>query len=377
MRLTFLLALVFSTFLSGYAQKSSGTVGSYRIEGRLKNAANKKIYLTEESFYKNVQKKDSTFANAGGEFLFTGHLDEVTLYNISVTKNGDRKDFYLENSIIQVTGDAAAIGSATLVGSKEEDVRTLVGEMLRDTAISKRYEFASASYEKARKENDECRMDQATQLLAKVRADDCQRFLQFIDQHPGSASGVNLVGMIMDQGGLSQADSILSVLEKIPSGQTGQARYFRTMINRMKALGIGHFAPEFTQADTSGKNVRLSEFRGKYVLLDFWASWCGPCREENPAVVSAFQKYKDSNFTVVSISLDEKKDRWLKAISKDQLTWTHLSDLKGWKNEVAVTYGISSIPRNYLLDPSGRIIAWNLRGYELIKKLRELIPLPR
>lgn len=377
MRLTFLLALIFATFQSGLAQKSSDNSGGYRIQGKLKNAANKKIYLTEESFYKSEQKKDSTVANAQGEFLFAGQLDEVTLYNISVTKNGERKDFYLENSTIQVTGDAAAISSATLIGSKEEDVRKLVGKMLRDTSISNRYEFAHASYEKARKANDEYGMDQAGQLMAKVRADDCRRFLQFIDQHPGTASGVNLVGMIMDQGGLNQADSILSVLEKMPSGQTGQARYFRTMINRMKALGTGHLAPEFTQADTSGKKVTLSEFRGKFVLVDFWASWCGPCREENPAVVSAFQKYKDSNFTVVSVSLDENKDRWLKAISKDQLTWTHLSDLKGWKNEVAVAYGISSIPRNYLLDPSGRIVASNLRGYELIKKLRELIPIPR
>ena len=131
---------------------------------------------------------------------------------------------------------------------------------------------------------------------------------------------------------------------------------------------------DFTQADTSGNPVSLSSFRGKYVLVDFWASWCGPCRRENPNVVSEFNKYKDKGFTVLGVSLERPnaKDKWMNAIHDDNLTWTHVSDFKYFENEVAVQYGIQAIPQNLLLDPQGKIIARNLRGEKLQKKLAEI-----
>ncbi|WP_160070317.1 TlpA disulfide reductase family protein [Sphingobacterium bovisgrunnientis] len=138
--------------------------------------------------------------------------------------------------------------------------------------------------------------------------------------------------------------------------------------------GVGKIAPDFTQNDVNDKPVKLSDFRGQYVLLDFWASWCGPCRADNPKLVKAYQRYKDKGFTILGVSLDSPngKNAWLKAIADDKLEWTNVSDLKGWKNEASTLYRVKAVPQNYLIDPNGRIIAVNLRGYKLDEKLQEI-----
>jgi len=140
------------------------------------------------------------------------------------------------------------------------------------------------------------------------------------------------------------------------------------------ATVVGAQAPLFTQNDVNDKPVNLADFRGKYVLLDFWASWCGPCRAENPNYVKAYNKYKDKGFTILSVSLDRpgKKDAWLAAIKHDGLEWMQVSDLKFWDNAAAKLYDVGSVPANFLIDPSGKIIAKDLRGDELTKKLASL-----
>ncbi|HEY4327386.1 MAG TPA: AhpC/TSA family protein [Mucilaginibacter sp.] len=156
---------------------------------------------------------------------------------------------------------------------------------------------------------------------------------------------------------------------------TETAKNLKTAIDALKVNGVGTMAADFTQNDVNGAPVKLSSFRGKYVLLDFWASWCGPCRQENPNVVKAYKKYKDKNFTIVGVSLDrvESKANWLAAIKSDGLAWTQVSDLKFWSNEVAVLYHIQSIPANFLIDPNGKIIAKDLRGNDLENKLDDVL----
>ena len=150
------------------------------------------------------------------------------------------------------------------------------------------------------------------------------------------------------------------------------AANLQAQIAQMKSFVVGGQAPDFTQSTPEGGEMSLSDLRGKIVLVDFWASWCGPCRRENPNVVRMYNKYKDKGFDILGVSLDKTHDRWLQAIEQDGLTWHHVSDLKGWSNEVAQSYGVRSIPHTILVDQEGRILARNLRGEALERKLEEL-----
>lgn len=247
--------------------------------------------------------------------------------------------------------------SLQAVNKKAEDIQT---------------EFKSASKEK---QEDENYVDSMNKRMSDVIAQFSEVLRNFVNEHPDSPVSLIAFSQLLQLDfDLKDVDPVYNkISEQVKNSETG--RQIDAHYQAIKKTAIGAKAPEFSQNDPEGKPVKLSDFQGKYLLLDFWASWCGPCRKENPNVVKAYNEFKGKNFEILGISLDNPnaKSSWLGAIEKDKLTWPQVSDLQGWKNDVAVLYGVQSIPQNFLLDPNGVIIAKNLRGEELMAKLAEIL----
>lgn len=221
-------------------------------------------------------------------------------------------------------------------------------------------------------------VERQNQLQAKLKAiqtDYHNALKNFIVSNPNSY--LSLLSLSTLGGPSPDPNELLPILDGLSKElkETETARSFKNALERMKSVSIGAMAPDFEQNDTSGHAVRLSSFKGKYVLLDFWASWCAPCRQENPNIVNVYNKYKNKKFTIIGISLDRPGGdfNWMNAIHDDHLNWTQLSDLKFWNNAVAQLYFVQSIPKNFLIDPTGKIIAQDLRGDDLEAKLAQVL----
>ncbi|NHA03403.1 AhpC/TSA family protein [Mucilaginibacter sp. HC2] len=214
------------------------------------------------------------------------------------------------------------------------------------------------------------------QLLERFRLvteDKRKKTKEYVLTHPAQQLSLNLLeeysGQFIDYKDIKPAfDGLEPGLRNSPQG-----KIFSKQIEEANSLAVGTMAPEFSQTDSLGKIISLSSFRGKYILVDFWASWCGPCRVENVVIKEAYSEFKDKNFEILAVSLDFNRANWLKAIKDDGLPWYHVCDLKYWKNAVALQYKIVSVPQNVLVDPSGKIIARNLKGDALKEKLAELL----
>jgi peroxiredoxin len=312
---------------------------------------------------------------ADGKYAFKGQVKDPLLAGLRAVHRSAKRDLFmifLENSSIKVSS-ADSFSLATVTGSKSDrDYRILMKSL---KPYNDRMGALSVAYTGYRRDKDEAgmkRIDEQAELLQdSIR----QQYKVFLDKY--AQSPIAMYAFRNFAGWDIKPAEVEPVFLKLPEAtrNTPAGQEMASRISKAKQVSIGSVAPNFTQNDTLDRPVTLTSFRGKYLLIDFWASWCGPCRQENPNVVAAWQKYKDKGFDVLGVSLDQPtgKERWLKAIHDDKLTWTQVSDLKYWKNEVAVAYGIQAIPQNYLLDPNGVIIDKNLRGEALQTKLAELL----
>jgi peroxiredoxin len=258
-------------------------------------------------------------------------------------------------------------------GSPEIDFIMRVNQMMNELQQSPEGAALFSEFERARNEGDQAKMIALQNQYSALEQKQSEAVAALIRQQPASLGVINfLSGGSLDKD--TYFETYVFVADKLKKEwpEYGHAQRFIEMVDKQKKTAVGQVAPEIALPDPNGTTVALSSLRGKYVLVDFWAKWCGPCRQENPNVVRVFNKYKDRGFTVYGVSLDRNKADWLKAIEEDKLTWTHVSDLKFWQSEAAKTYDINAIPFSLLLDPNGVIIAKNLRGAALERKLEEI-----
>jgi len=326
---------------------------------------------------------DSTTIN-NGQFVFEGEVSSPRDANIFV-KHDDVPDnpimkpvqdfiaFYIENKEISITAKDS-IKNGILTGSQLNDERARMDGFLKP--FYDKYEALNNEYkdQPSDKKNDPAYIGTLEDRARKITEEIIKVKREYVSKHPDIYLSIVIFNSTLgEEFDAIAAEKIFNNLsESVRKTELGNQ--VRKRILDYKKTQIGVEAQDFTMNNTKGEAVKLSDFRGKYLLLDFWASWCAPCRRENPGLVGNYKKYKDKGFEILGVSLDKPSDRekWLKAIEADGLTWTQVSDLKEWECEVASMYDVKAIPMNFLIDPNGIIIAKYLRGEDLTKKLEEI-----
>ncbi len=357
------LPMVAITIFSCQQQKKD----SYTINGDVSGLTDPYIYLSTR--VGDSMRVDSA-AVKEGKFTFTGKADQPTMAALYLKNRRSGVQFYLQNADIKISGNVDSLSNAKITGSPTQDDFEAYKSSIKEYTVQE--DSAYSKYQTARQMNDT-----ATTAVIEKQVDSLDKLIEvktksFIADHPKSYVSLGRLQTLTYSTSYADLNKMFTSLDtSLQNSETGKK--LADQLATMKKTAIGETAMPFTLNDVNGKPISLSDFKGKYVLVDFWASWCGPCRAENPNVVKTFNQYKNKNFTILGVSLDEDAAAWKQAIDHDKLAWAQVSDLKGWKNEVAQEYGVRAIPANFLIDPNGVIVAHNLRGEELSSKLAEVL----
>ncbi|WP_346318705.1 TlpA disulfide reductase family protein [Chitinophaga sp. YIM B06452] len=342
----------------------------FRVSGSIAPAQEgQKLYFVSE----DGNTRDSSVLK-DGKFSFQTAYKPAKDDMFALLLEGQQYPMLLvaENNEVEIQGDAAGFPVAKTVKAGQQTQWMQAYHKAMEPVLKKVQELNT---EAATINSD----DEAAKAAFRAKATDFETQLMntgmsFVKDHPkAQASLFLLYGELKDRLTEDEFSKQFGSLD----ASVRNTKFGKSIAEEISAVKAekadAGMAKDFEQKDPKGKLVKLSSFRGKYVLIDFWASWCGPCRQENPNVVAAYHKFKDKNFTILGVSLDKNKASWLEAIEQDRLEWTQVSDLQGWANAVAQLYRVQGIPQNFLVDPQGKIIASNLRGRALEKKLEEVL----